>query len=56
MTQHVTIVLVDLYVLMEKITLNARTGLILIQTVISAKNATQIIFVSMVSKVHVKMD
>ena len=42
--------------LMEKTTLNVRTGLILIQAVIFVKSAIQIIFVSMVSKVHVKMD
>ena len=56
MIQHVTIVLVDSFVLMAKITLNVRTGHILTQTVIFVKNVTQTTFALTAFKLHVKMD
>ena len=56
MTQHVTIVLVDLFVLMAKITLNVQTGHILIRTVIFVKNVMLITFALTAFKLHVKMD
>ena len=56
MIQHVTIVLVDLSVLMAKITLNVPMEHILTPTVIFVKNVMQITFALTAFKLHVKMD